>query len=218
MAQGWGCIALGIALGLELASCKGCGEPSAPNATPPARSIGVAEKAPDDSDLVAFCDRYFAPKQAPRLSKPPLIAGQGKAAEATGRWRWINVWATWCKPCLEEIPLLLRWQTELADRGGRKTSEKTKGAPAYDLQLLSADTDPQALHDFMGKRADYPSSGRLQSPEALASWLQSMEFAEAPSLPVQLIVNPQGQLRCLRNGPIAKHHKALLSHLLQAAR
>ncbi|MFT4997247.1 MAG: thiol-disulfide isomerase/thioredoxin, partial [Flavobacteriales bacterium] len=27
-------------------------------------------------------------------------------ANAKGKWTYINYWATWCKPCIEEIPEL----------------------------------------------------------------------------------------------------------------
>lgn len=38
-------------------------------------------------------------------------------AARRGRVVLVNFWATWCRPCLEEIPALLELQSELRERG-----------------------------------------------------------------------------------------------------
>ncbi|MDX1626235.1 MAG: TlpA disulfide reductase family protein [Wenzhouxiangellaceae bacterium] len=38
------------------------------------------------------------------------------AGDLVGRPTLVNFWATWCKPCLREMPLLERWSEELGDR------------------------------------------------------------------------------------------------------
>jgi thiol-disulfide isomerase/thioredoxin len=55
----------------------------------------------------------------------PLLAARlpdlDGRSQAIGQWRGkvmvINFWATWCPPCLEEIPEFVRLQDSLGDRG-----------------------------------------------------------------------------------------------------
>ena len=60
--------------------------------------------------------------QAERRSLPPLrfLDGDGKATDL-GAWRGkvvlLNIWATWCGPCVKEMPALDRLQASLAAEG-----------------------------------------------------------------------------------------------------
>lgn len=42
--------------------------------------------------------------------------GSGRFADAHGKWLLINYWAEWCKPCIEEMPALNRFQQQYRDR------------------------------------------------------------------------------------------------------
>jgi thiol-disulfide isomerase/thioredoxin len=42
--------------------------------------------------------------------------GSGRFADARGKWLLINYWAEWCKPCIEELPALNRFQQQHRDR------------------------------------------------------------------------------------------------------
>lgn len=51
------------------------------------------------------------------LSFPTPDGGTLALADLKGRPLLINFWATWCPPCVEELPLLSRTYTEKKDQG-----------------------------------------------------------------------------------------------------
>ena len=55
----------------------------------------------------------------------------------TGRVRLVHFWATWCAPCVDELPGLLATSRELAERG-------------LTLMAISMDDDWDAIRAFFG--------------------------------------------------------------------
>ena len=54
---------------------------------------------------------------APAFSAPSLSGGELSLGDLRGQVVLLNVWATWCPPCREEMPGLQRLHEELADEG-----------------------------------------------------------------------------------------------------
>jgi thiol-disulfide isomerase/thioredoxin len=52
----------------------------------------------------------------PAFSLPDLSGKQRHISEWDGKILIINFWATWCPPCLKEIPVFIALQKELADK------------------------------------------------------------------------------------------------------
>ncbi|RCX33099.1 TlpA family protein disulfide reductase [Thioalbus denitrificans] len=54
---------------------------------------------------------------APPLSLPDLDGANHRLQEWRGSVLVVNFWASWCPPCIHEIPDLVRFQARYAERG-----------------------------------------------------------------------------------------------------
>jgi thiol-disulfide isomerase/thioredoxin len=66
--------------------------------------------------------RWLHPQQVaveirPDLEFKDLQGKPHKLSEWNGKWVLLNFWATWCAPCLNEMPMLVRAQGENGARG-----------------------------------------------------------------------------------------------------
>lgn len=196
--------ALVRSLAIALLLCAGCkgDDRGAAQAASRQRVNAVHASAADAPDPAEVCDVLAEPAEAPALSWPALTAA---APEATaGTWRWINVWATWCKPCIEELPRLAAWRERLS-RAGVK----------LELTFVSADADDEAVARFRAEHPDTPDSVRLESPDVLEPWLESLGVPGA-SLPVHVFVDPGGRVRCVRASAVGDADYDAIAALLGA--
>jgi thiol-disulfide isomerase/thioredoxin len=110
-------VVLGIWAGARVHLTRGPAE-SDPGVVPvPA---GIAS-APNPSDLAHTPQDLMPPPKIP--DRLPQFSLEDRAGKATsigsfdGKSLIINFWATWCAPCLREVPLLERLHAEWAVRG-----------------------------------------------------------------------------------------------------
>jgi thiol-disulfide isomerase/thioredoxin len=66
----------------------------------------------------------------PRLDLPDLDGRRQSLAQWDGRLILLNFWASWCTPCIEEMPLLERTQQRLGNRGLQVIGIAADGAEA----------------------------------------------------------------------------------------
>jgi thiol-disulfide isomerase/thioredoxin len=142
-----------------------------------------------------WCDTSFT-SQAPRLSLPPLApppAGRSQPIVSKGKRTWVNLWATWCQPCLREIPLLLRWQEDLH-----------KDGVDVDVILLSIDEDAPTLDKFLAERKDLQAAkiARASSHNDYEHWVTSFVKDPSTPIPIHLLSSSDGNVRCERNGSL----------------
>ncbi|MCB9730959.1 MAG: TlpA family protein disulfide reductase [Deltaproteobacteria bacterium] len=160
------------------------GEPGAASASPKDREAEELRAA------AAFCDKHWLAADAPDFTGPALKPLSPEPAPPAGAWRWVNFWATWCGPCIEEMPLLARWRDALA-----------KEDHPLELELWSVDVDEAKLR----ARAERGMPGTVrwtESPEALASYLTTLGLSGDSAIPIHMLVDPQGKLRCVRVGSV----------------
>jgi thiol-disulfide isomerase/thioredoxin len=177
-----------IGCGLALA----CDEPAAKEPAPGEARVNAVMASGKRQSFADLCD--LAPEPAkpfvwPELTQPtpPLAAG--------ARFRWVNVWATWCKPCIEELPLLT------------KTFEAWKKAgQSVDFTLVSVDADAAAAKSFIAARPGTPASLQLKDPAAAGDWLTQVGLASGASIPVHILLDDRGNMSCARAGGVAQTH------------
>ena len=95
---------------------------------------------------------------APAMTLPKLGApGHSSLADYRGKVVVLNMWASWCTPCRQEVPLLQKTQDKIAQRGGTVLGIDTQDASADALQFLRArgatfpslrDRDRSYVHEF----------------------------------------------------------------------
>jgi thiol-disulfide isomerase/thioredoxin len=175
-----------------LAFCfLGCDDDA--NATPPpSRVIAVAADPNAGPNIEEFCDVQGAGDEAAEMSFPELA---GEAPGAASGVRWINVWATWCAPCIEEIPRLVRFQEQLEEED-----------VAVDLVFLSADRDDEAVAAFREEHEATPEGPRIADPTTLPAWAQSVGLDEGATLPIHVFVDAAGKVTCARTGGVSDEH------------
>ena len=103
-----------------------------------------------------------------------------------GRPLLINVWASWCGPCIEEMPEL--------DRYAR--SQDKQGVQVLGLAL---DT-PENIHEFLGRvPVAYPILVDTPGPADASVWLGNRKGV----LPYSVLVGADGRILKQKIGPFA---------------
>jgi thiol-disulfide isomerase/thioredoxin len=153
---------------------------------PPPGRADTTKVAQKTVSTEAFCDVQFAGTSGPVFTVPPLVGGTLAASAPT--WRWINVWATWCKPCVEELPRLARWREKLAGK--------------YELAFISVDENEADLVEFRKQHPEAPASPRLAEPAKQADWYVSLGLDAGAPVPIHIFVEPSGHVRCARAGGV----------------
>lgn len=133
----------------------------------------------------------------PMLS-PPITDGAGRSltlADFRGRTLLLNIWATWCPPCREEMPTLDRLQAQL-------------GGAEFHVLALSIDKG-----GFVAVRAFYAEIGITHLDLYLADQLRGMMAFGVVGLPTTLLVNPEGREVARKVGPAAWDSPAAISQI-----
>ena len=104
-----------------------------------------------------------------------------------GKWVIINYWATWCPPCLEEVPDLVA----LYD------SRKNK-----DVLILGVVFDYKSAKEV----AEYVDDMLMSYPIVLGDDEVASQIGQAEVLPTTFIYNPRGELVKTKHGKVSKQY------------
>jgi thiol-disulfide isomerase/thioredoxin len=196
-------VAAAATLGAAALASAACEERKPGAEDPPSRVNASKTQARQGATPEAFCDAYFPPGKGPALKWPAMAPGPGAATPANAGWRWINVWATWCKPCIEEMPRLRGWREKLT----------TAGKP-FELAFVSVDESDAEVAAFRKAHPDAPPSMRLAEPGKYLPWFHDLGLPGEPPIPVHFVVDPSGQVRCARAGGVREQDYAVIEKLL----
>ena len=93
----------------------------------------------------------------------------------------INFWATWCPPCRQEIPDLIKMQRQYQSKG---------------LQIIGITYPPQKLSEVRG----FARKLRMNYPIALGTKESKTRFTSSETLPMTIVIDRDGVVRGLIEG------------------
>lgn len=131
---------------------------------------------------------------APGFSVTDMAGESHRLADYRGKWVLVNYWATWCPPCLEEIPDLVALYDERHDK---------------DLMVIGVAMQYKSSKEV----ADYVDDMLMSYPIVLGDDKITAQIGSADVLPTTYIFNPEGKLVATRHGLITK---AYVEHLISA--
>ena len=164
----WGLIAA-----LALAGCK-------PGAQAPATAVGSAPVPTPAAASVPAVRTQTA--DYPALKLPDVDGVTYDLAAHRGRWVVVNFWATWCGPCLKEMP-------ELSELDRRRDDIDVVG-------LAYEDIEPADMQAFLKQRpVAYPVV-------IVDTFAPPADFAVPRGLPTTYLIAPDGKLAKQFLGPV----------------
>lgn len=106
-------------------------------------------------------------------------------ADYRGKWVLVNFWATWCAPCLDEIP-------DLADL---YNAHKNK-----DLMVIGVAMEypsPQIVLDFLKENP-------IPYPVVMGDYKMAKQIGAVEALPTSFLFDPKGKLASYQPGPVTR--------------
>lgn len=125
-----------------------------------------------------------APAAVLELELPTLDGKQFNLAEHRGQWVVVNYWATWCGPCIKEMPEL-----DALDLARKDVDV---------IGLAFEETTPEDLKGFLETHAvSYPIA-------LIDTYAPPATFSVPKGLPTTHVIGPDGKLAKSFLGPVSR--------------
>lgn len=126
-----------------------------------------------------------APKNAPSVTFTDGAGARHALEEFRGRYVLLNLWATWCAPCVAELPALVRLQARVPG-----------------LHVLAINTDRAGVDAAAFLRNN---RARALTPYRDSETMMIRSF-KAVGLPLTVLIDPQGKIIARAQGPAEWDH------------
>ena len=101
-----------------------------------------------------------------------------------GKWVLVNFWATWCPPCLEEIPDLVKLHE----------AHKNKDLVVIGVAL---DSTRESVVEFVAKK-------KIGYPVVMGDYDLAAQVGEVDALPTSYLYDPAGKLVSYQQGMVTR--------------
>ena len=129
-----------------------------------------------------------------------MYDGELAKVDTTGIWTWLNLWATWCAPCLKELQVITEHAADL----------EAANVNVVALAVDGLDPDAKGFDSTAVKTAlenvGYPFTGGLATEQLVAAY---QEIADALitlkldiPVPTSFLINPNGQVVAMYKGTV----------------
>ncbi len=139
--------------------------------------------------LMLVCSQLASAELAakPNFLLKDMAGVQHQLAQYKGKWVLVNYWATWCPPCLEEVPDLVN----LYDQHRQK-----------DLMVLGVVFDYKDVNEVKA----YVDDMLMSYPIVLGDDSVVEQIGAAEVMPTTFIYNPKGKLVKVKRGIVTKQY------------
>jgi cytochrome c biogenesis protein CcmG/thiol:disulfide interchange protein DsbE len=109
-------------------------------------------------------------------------SGTGSIADYRGRWVLVNLWASWCPPCREETPALIRFAREYGKR---------------DVTVLGIDVQDNS-DDALAFLREFD----VRYPQLRSVGDERSDAFGSTGVPENFLVDPRGRLALIWRAPV----------------
>ena len=119
--------------------------------------------------------------QAPDFTLTAIDGSSYRLKDLRGKVVFVNIWATWCPPCRQEMPSMVRLYNMLKGEG-------------LEILAVSEDRDPQAVRQFAKRYG-------VTFPILMDEGKRVYQLYRATGVPETHLVNREGKIEASTIGP-----------------